>query len=94
MARKYVVVTNTHGCGAFCDGIYDDYCEALGHAMNDIFQFKENYKDDGDTFTFTDPELMEGDGGECITVTFNSKNASKEQVRDVMILYHDTAEGK
>lgn len=94
MARKYVVVTDTHGGGAFCDGIYDDYCEALGHAMDDIFEFKESYKGEGDIFTFTDPELMEGDGGQCITVTFKRSGASEERVHDVMILYHDTAERK
>ena len=85
--QKYVVVNEHDGGGVFCFGVYDDYDKALGVVMRNIWDFKESYKDDGDTFEISAPYPLEGDGGYGIAVTYKAKSWEKPYKDYYFILY-------
>ena len=70
---KYVVISKSgDDWNAWCHGVFDDGRTAIGCAMQHIWEFKESYKSEGDSFEYTEPEYMDGNGGYCITVKFKS----------------------
>lgn len=71
---KYVVISKTgDDWNAWCHGIFDNEYAAIGCVYSNIWEFKESYKEeDGDTFEYTEPQYMDGDGGYCITIKFQS----------------------
>ena len=85
--RRFVVVEDHDGDGMFCLGIFDDYMTALGTAIDAVWEFKQNYLDDGDSFHYTEMENMEGEGGEFMKVTFKAACWEKEHKMYEYILY-------
>ena len=71
-ARYVVISKSCDDWNAWCFGIFDDERTAIGCAMQHIWEFEENYKQEGDSFEYTSAEYMDGDGGYCITVKFKS----------------------
>ena len=71
----------------FCLGIFDDYSTALGTAIDAVWEFKQNYLHDGDSFHYTEMEDMEGEGGEFMKVTFKAACWEKEHKMYEYILY-------
>ena len=93
LARKFVNVYDTGNMTMFCTGIYDDFDKALGATMWDIFDFKDNYRDEGDFFEIGDlEEIGDGDGGVYITVTFRSSAWEENCVHHYYILFQDEEE--
>lgn len=92
MTRRFVNVED-HGDGAmFCTGIYNDFEKALGASMFDIYDFKNNYRKDGDFFEIGDLEELDGDGGLYIMVTFRSAAWNENLVHYYYILFQDDEE--
>jgi hypothetical protein len=88
--RRYVVVIQTDDGASFCNGIYDDYRIALGVLMDSIFDVWENYDEDkGDYFKIGKPYEMDGEGGECINISYRSACSDRECMECYMILYVD-----
>lgn len=87
MCNRLVVITQHDGGGLFCLGIVDDYDKALGIAMNNIFDFKRSYEDEGDIFSFSSPYDLDGDGGQAIPVTYKHSGWDKEYTDYYYILY-------
>lgn len=90
--RRFVVVEDHDGDGMFCLGIFDDYRTALGTAIDSVWEFKQNYLHDGDSFHYTEMENMEGDGGEFMEVTFKSHCWEKELKHYYYILFDEEDE--
>lgn len=90
--RRFVVVEDHDGGGMFCLGIFDDYRTALGTAIDAVWEFKQNYLKEGDTFRYTEMENMEGDGGEVMEVTFKSHCWEKELKHYYYILFDEEDE--
>lgn len=90
--RRFVVINDQIDDGMYFCGLESNYFTALGRVMNSIFEFKESYEDDGDEFSYTDPILMEGDGGEFIEVTFKGKTWESPEKERWYILYDDGSE--
>lgn len=88
MKRQFVVVSQNDD-GMWCHGIFDDYYTALGHVMEMIWEFKESYKGEGDSFEFTEAYYMEGDGGYCVHVKFKHSGWEKECEEFYYILFND-----
>ena len=86
--RKYVLVTDSQDT-IMCLGIYENYYEALGHAMDSIFQFKESYKGEGDIFQISDPFLLDSDAGEGIEITYKASCWEEPYKEMYCILYTD-----
>ena len=89
---KYIVVAELSTGGVFCVGIYNNYITALGKIMTDIFEEKAQYADEGDSYKFTDPYEMEGDGGDCIEATYKSKHWEEPCTDRYFILFADIGE--
>lgn len=72
MNRKWVLTVYT--CEElFCEGVFDNYYEAVGKMMSRIWEFSESYKDDGDEFEIGNPILSETDGeSEKLIVKYRS----------------------
>lgn len=68
--KKFVLVNEEHDGAVFCLGIYDTYHEALGQAWTEILQWKPEYGSEGDSFEYTEPYVMDGEGGMCIAVHY------------------------
>lgn len=90
--RRFVVVEDHDGGWMFCLGIFDDYRTALGTAIDAVWEFKQNYLKEGDTFRYTEMENMEGDGGEVMEVTFKSYCWEKEHKHYYYILFDEEDE--
>lgn len=90
--RRFVVVEDHDGGGMFCLGIFDDYRTALGTAIDAVWEFKQSYLKEGDTFRYTEMENMEGDGGEVMEVTFKSHCWEKELKHYYYILFDEEDE--
>ena len=84
--KRWVVVTNRGTDGVFCRGVFKRYRTALGEVMDDIFDFQSNYQNDGDIFLVGTPYQMEGEGGECIEVTYKAMCWEKECKDEYYIL--------
>lgn len=85
--RRYVVVVQTDDGACFCNGVYDDYKIALGELMDGIFDVWESYDEDrGDYFKIGKPYVMNGEGGECIDVSYRSACSDSERMERYMIL--------
>lgn len=92
---QYVLVSEQSSEAMFCLGVYNDYHEAVGHAMDSIWDFKESYKGEDDFFEYTEPMPMEGDGGEFISVKYKAAcwtHMDKPQEEFYYILYHTVGE--
>lgn len=89
MTRKFVNVYDAGNMTMICTGIYDDFDKALGATMWDIFEFQDNYKDDGDFFKIGYLEELDGDGGLYITVTFKKAAWKENDVHHYYILFKD-----
>lgn len=85
---SFVVAEELEDAGLFCLGIYDDYDRALGVVMRHVFEDKEGCSHDGETFEYTEPYVMEGEGGEAVTTTHNSPYFSKPVKNHYYILYN------
>lgn len=72
----------------FCMGIYDDLYTAIGHVMEEIWEFKENYKDKGSVYKTTELYDLEGDSGWGITVTYKAPTWKKSYKQNHYILKH------
>jgi len=68
--KRFVAIEDQVDGGMFCLGIFKDYRTAVGEIMNSIWDFKDDYKNEGDVFEYSEPKMMEGDCGEVITVRF------------------------
>ena len=88
--RKYVYVEELDGGAMFCGGIFDTLEEALGRAMIDIWDFKNNYKDEGDIFEISDLYEMDGEGGKAICVEYKAACWEKSCKSYYFFLYYDT----
>lgn len=62
----------------FCHGVFKQYNTALGDVMDDIFDFKTNYEDEGDIFEIGCPYELEGEGGEGIDVAYKKHHWNGE----------------
>ena len=92
MKRQFVAIEDHVDGGMFCLGIFDDYRTAVGEIMDSVWEFKENYRKEGDIFHYTEMENMEGDYGEVMTVTFKKNCWEKERHHYYYILYDDSEE--
>ena len=91
MARKFVNVVEHGNMAIFCTGIYNDFEKALGATMFDIYDFKDNYRKDGDFFDIGDLEELEGDGGLFIIVRFKVETWNEPAEHIHYILFQDEA---
>ena len=88
--RKYVVVNDQHDEGKFVLGIYDDELTAVGMMMTSIWDFKDSYKKDGDSFEISDPYYLGGEGADSgigIKVTFKAACWKKAEEEHYYVLF-------
>ena len=71
----------------FCLGIFKDYRTAVGAIMDNIWDLKDSYRGEGDVFEYSEPEMMEGECGEVITVRFKGSSWKEEFKHYYYILF-------
>ena len=86
--RRFALVVDMDG-ELLCVGIYEQYNEAVGSMMCDIWDFSESYKEEGDIFEIG--KIESTDNGDMLTVTFKKTFWAKECKEYWHILYCDTA---
>ena len=91
MARKFVNVVDHGNMAVFCTGIYNDFEKALGASMFDIYDFKDNYRNDGDFFEIGDLEELDCDGGVFIRIRFKAGVWKEPEENIYYILFQDEA---
>lgn len=89
MSKRFVAIEDHADGGMLCLGIFKDYRTAVGEIMESIWDFKDNYKNEGDIFEYTEPEIMEGEGGEIMTVRFKRSSWKEERKQYYYILLAD-----
>ena len=89
ISRKYVAVEDQDGSGMFCLGIFYDHKTAVGAIMEEIWDFRQSYQEEGCIFEHTELSMMEGEGGEIMTLRFKAPCWEKEMKYYYYILYSD-----
>ena len=93
---KYVLVEvdDISSGGVFLLGIYDNIYTAIGHAMKQIWEFGESYKNDGDTFEYSEFYDAEGDCGLVCEVKYKHEiSGDNEPYTDYFyILFNEESE--
>ena len=84
---RYVAISAPHNCGLFCLGIFDDHRTAVGEVMDSVWELKDCYRDEGDTFEYDDFEEMEGEGGLVMTVKYKDKSWDKAEYDYYYLLF-------
>ena len=92
MTRKFVNVIDHGSMAVFCTGVYNDFEKALGATMFDIYDFKDNYRKEGDFFDISDLEELDCDGGVYIITRFKAETWNEPDERIYYILFLDEAD--
>ena len=83
---SYVLISDEESGPVFCLGIYNSYYEALGVAMDNIFDFHRSYQGEGDEFDYTEPYELDGEGGVGIRMTYKAACWVKPEITNYYIL--------
>lgn len=89
MSKRFVAIEDHVDGGMFCLGIFKDYRTAVGEIMESIWDFKDSYKNEGDVFEYSEPETMEGECGEVMTVRYKHSSWKEECKHYYYILFSE-----
>jgi len=91
--KQYVVINEQSSGLIFCIGIFDDYRTAIGEVMMQIWEFKDSYQKEDDTFKVTEPYDLEGENGVGFAVTYKA-GSWKAAFKDYYFIIEGVKEDK